>query len=383
MSAEWIKRVEEAVDEAKLIPLWGSLPAFPWDGLQAQLAEALQLPKLRLEVETTSWKKPGEFLLGLQQDPQVLTLELAPLAQPAFFAMPQEDAGALAQFCLSKTGDAKGFSHPDLQAGFARYIFLEVLDTLNTLHCFGDLSVRLGHPVPLPHEAALCLDLALSIGQQKVRARVICPSSFHEAFRTHFALHKPELTESPLIREVLVPLRLEIGTTQLSLEKWRKVEKGDLVILDRCTFDPEQQKGGVAISLGKIALFQGRIKDNQLKFLDYALTYEETMSPPEEESEPAEVPSEEAEQPLEEAPQEISMEKVLPADEVPLTLTVELGHLSMSLEKLLQIKPGNLLELGVSPEQGVALTLQGKSIARGELVKVGELLGVRITSIKR
>jgi flagellar motor switch protein FliN/FliY len=50
----------------------------------------------------------------------------------------------------------------------------------------------------------------------------------------------------------------------------------------------------------------------------------------------------------------------------------------MNLEKLLQLQPGNVLDLNVRPEQGVSVTLNGKRVARAELVKLGDVLGIKI-----
>jgi flagellar motor switch protein FliN len=67
----------------------------------------------------------------------------------------------------------------------------------------------------------------------------------------------------------------------------------------------------------------------------------------------------------------------LPKD-IPFPIVVEIGQLKMSLEKLLQLQPGNVLEMTVRPEQGVYLTVHGKRIAQGELIKIGDVLGVKI-----
>ena len=75
------------------------------------------------------------------------------------------------------------------------------------------------------------------------------------------------------------------------------------------------------------------------------------------------------------------MEKMISAHDIPVILTVEVARLRMSVEKLLQIKPGNTLELATHPEQGVDLSINGKRIAKGELVKIGEALGVKILQI--
>ncbi len=388
MNSPWVKQIEEAVDEAKLIPLWGEPPAFPWEEFADHLSKTLNLPDLRIELEKSAWKKPEEYLAGLGEEPHLFTFELLPLAEPVFFAISSEDARKLMARCLSEGRGVKGFSHPDFQEGFLHYLWLQALDLCDQLKCFSDLSPKLGKKHPLPKkEGGFCLDLALILGRETLRGRILCPSAFHHAFRAHFSQHKPSLADSPLAKETLLSLRLEIGNTSLSQNQWEKVEIGDMVILDRCSFDPDQQKGSIDLVLNKTPLMRGRIKEKSLKILDYAFTNEETMSPPPDEENDVEQPIEEGSEGSHlwssNESQGGSVETLLSAEEIPLTLTVEIGRLKMSIEKLLQLKPGNLLELGLSPEQGVHLTIEGKRIARGELVKIGELLGVRILEIKR
>jgi type III secretion system YscQ/HrcQ family protein len=69
-----------------------------------------------------------------------------------------------------------------------------------------------------------------------------------------------------------------------------------------------------------------------------------------------------------------------PAD-VPVTLTVELGRVSIPLHRLADLKPGDILELGRNAREPVELTSGGRLVARGELVQIDTELGVRVTSI--
>jgi flagellar motor switch protein FliN/FliY len=390
MTAEvkpWIRRVEEAIEEAKLIPLWGAVPAFPWDEFTHALSKALALPKLALKLEKAEWKKAESFLIGLGQKPHVSSLELTPLSDVAFIAISSEDLEKLTAACLTKAQEGRGFSHPDFQEGFFHFMLLEALSVSDQLKCFGDLSAKLGKPFSLHNEeGGFCYDIRIDLSGGPVRIRLICPSMFHQAFRAHFSIHKPSLTSSPLARGVQLPIHMEIGSSSLAWEKWQSVDIGDLVILDRCSFDPDLKKGSVTLALGKTPLFRCRLKEGNLKILDYALYNEENMSDDKEFEE--EVPGEGEEGSPEEAIEEPVVEEVeeapaemLPLQEVPLTLTVEIGRLSLSLEKLMQMKPGNLLELGTPVDQDVHLTLQGKRVARGELVKIGDLLGVRVLEL--
>ena len=66
---------------------------------------------------------------------------------------------------------------------------------------------------------------------------------------------------------------------------------------------------------------------------------------------------------------------------VPLNVTVELAKIRMTLNELMHLSPGNMLELPIHPDQGVSLTINGKKVASGELVHLGEMLGVRVLTI--
>lgn len=67
--------------------------------------------------------------------------------------------------------------------------------------------------------------------------------------------------------------------------------------------------------------------------------------------------------------------------DIPLYIAVEVGRFQMTIEKMMELQPGNMLNLNIRPEDGVDLVVNGRRIGRGELLKFGETLGVRITEI--
>ena len=68
-------------------------------------------------------------------------------------------------------------------------------------------------------------------------------------------------------------------------------------------------------------------------------------------------------------------------EDLPLSLIVEAGRVKMTFRELRDLSPGNVLDLKLNPEQGVDLVVGGKKIGKGELLKVGETLGIRILEI--
>ncbi len=69
------------------------------------------------------------------------------------------------------------------------------------------------------------------------------------------------------------------------------------------------------------------------------------------------------------------------AADVPVTLVIELGRVNLTLSRLADLKPGDVVELGRHSREPVELTSNGKLVARGELVQIDTELGVRVTNV--
>lgn len=67
--------------------------------------------------------------------------------------------------------------------------------------------------------------------------------------------------------------------------------------------------------------------------------------------------------------------------DAPVTLTVELGRLTIPLSRLADLKPGDVLELSRHSHEPVDISSNGRVVARGDLVLIGDELGVRVTSV--
>lgn len=67
--------------------------------------------------------------------------------------------------------------------------------------------------------------------------------------------------------------------------------------------------------------------------------------------------------------------------DVRLTLAVELGRREMLLQEVLNLGQGSILDLEKSSSELVDILINGKLLARGEVVVIDESFGVRITSL--
>jgi flagellar motor switch protein FliN/FliY len=67
--------------------------------------------------------------------------------------------------------------------------------------------------------------------------------------------------------------------------------------------------------------------------------------------------------------------------DVTLLVTVEVGRARMTIQDLLQLSQGSVLELEKLAGEPLDIFINGKQVARGEAVIVNEKFGVRITDI--
>jgi flagellar motor switch protein FliN/FliY len=66
---------------------------------------------------------------------------------------------------------------------------------------------------------------------------------------------------------------------------------------------------------------------------------------------------------------------------VPLHVTAELGGCKMTIEEILRLGTGSILDLNRSAGGPIDVLVNDKIVARGDIVAVGENFGVRITEL--
>ena len=69
--------------------------------------------------------------------------------------------------------------------------------------------------------------------------------------------------------------------------------------------------------------------------------------------------------------------------DVPLEVTVELGRTSKSIKEILDFAPGTIIELNRLAGEPIDVLVNGKFVAKGEVVVMEEAFGIRVTEITR
>ena len=362
---KWAQKIQTILIEANALPVAGTPPLFPWDAMAKEAANIFQVDACPIAPRKIEQLSANQLTSGFGTGAVIITLMATPLQGQFFWVMGKEEAAKLAALALLPSHSNKGFSSPKFQEGFYYFLVNRALAAANQLPLAGNLFVKMGTPSALPDEQALCIDIEIRHPKHALWGRLICPVSYMENFKSHFqSLPPPPLTEA-VAQEIDTTLKLQIGQTELPRNKWNEVHTGDFVLLDRCTYDPKTRKGSLLLVLENTPLFRARIKDDSLKILGFAAVSAE------------DVPLESAEdEDAFEEPEELIEEQT--GKEDSLMLTIEAGRIQFKLDKLLKLAPEEMLEFPVHPESGVGIFAENKKIATGELIRLGDLIGVKI-----
>jgi flagellar motor switch protein FliM/N len=329
---EWMKRLKQGLLEANLLPAFEEEFPFPWQEAGVAIGRALQIDDLQISLVQKNYKEPSELLHGMGDKVSLSGIELSPTDGTFFLALADRTVSDLVLQTMTTTPMREGFSGSKLKEGFYTFILLKVLDALDSLHLFKNGSLRLSSLATLPEEKALCLDIAISLPNKNFQARLIFPQTFIDAFKATGPFQQETLHSL----NVDVTLRGEVGHTKLADEE---LHVGDFIVLDKCSYDVSENKGSVTLKVGKTPFVLARLKTEGVKILDLAAM-------PEEEG----------------------------------TLIAEIDPIQLPFQTLLNLKPDTMLDFNLHPEQGVTLYKGDQMIGKGELLKLGETLGVRLLS---
>jgi len=385
----WVKRIEEDVSICKSIPLWGSAPSFPLQKISEHIAKEFNIEDVQIVSTHSDLLRAEELLFPFGDNPKLFFFKLAPLAGYMTLALSAESVEKIAFLALTNTA-TKGLSDSEFLEGFFQYFLLEAASLVEKAGVYPDLHIEQTEKKELPKKPCLALDLSIKLAGRIFLARLIVTPELHAAFSSHPFKHTPPSSSKGLVD---VDLSLEAGSCSLKRPEWGALKQGDLLVLDRCSYDPEAGSGTAVLVFAEKPCFIVKIKKTGIKILDYAVYQGDNMSTeftPDSFDEETPIPKPTAGESDEE--EAVSAEEVKVAvssppealtspESIPFPVSVEIDRIRMPLEKLLGLVPGNVIEMSVRPEQGVYLTVHGKKIARGELVKIGEVLGVKILEI--
>jgi len=437
---DWLRHYPSEIQALDEIPLLG-LPAFPWEKLSESLAKTFECADFEIFPQEITWRTKEDLLTDFNQPFSLLTFTIPTLTGEAYWLLPTEEVVLLECLLLTNEANPLTIQDQDFKNTFYRFLALETLYAINRTIPDPFLSPVLTAQKDLPLEDSLSLNISIKINNRYFSGRLVISQQLRQSLVNYSQKNLPKFS-LPHTQNITVPVQVGIGHTMLTLAEWKQVSLGDFITLDRCSIGLEDLKGQVTLSAFGQQAFKGQLQGTQIKIIEFPLFQEEDtymtkdnrsqdededdlsdlnfddededddfdeldedlfkdfdIAEEEEEVYENEQPRISGDQSLElsneqhtasedelvtdqtEKPTEQPAQGLLKPEQVPVSIIVELGRIQMTMDKLLQLEPGNLIDISLDPLNGVDLTLNGKIIAKAELIRIGENVGVRILEL--
>lgn len=429
---EWIREISPELKQLDSFPLTGA-PSFPWNNLGQELAKVFDKNRIELFPEIVQWRTSKDLLEGFEGPIITLAFSSPPLKGDFYWIMSEQALNLLKSIFLTQDQHPIHWEDKILDESFCRFLALEVLYQFSNLHTIPHFTPILLPKKDLITTDALCLDVSMAIDDHSlIPGRLIMDPEFHHSWIDHLTKKNALVRNEALAKKVDVILHIEAGQSHLNLKQWQEVSIGDFILLDHCSLQGEDFQGRVTLTAHSHPIFLAKLKEGKIKILDFPL-YHEVQTPMKEknnnndektkdedelenfeiedsfdfndteEESVKETTDDEAQEQIDEeagiesdqdnesiqeeqveeveSPKPIAPPPAITPEQIPVSLVVELGRIQMTVGKLLEIEPGNFLELEIHPENGVDLVINGKPVGKGELIRLGEALGIRILEL--
>jgi type III secretion protein Q len=155
------------------------------------------------------------------------------------------------------------------------------------------------------------------------------------------------------VNDVPVPIRLDYGATDLSAADFRTLRLSDVLLVERFAGGDRQH---LVLRAGDSSCWTAKVDGHQLL----------------------------VEQPMHATTDAFSnaLSDTGPlVDALPVRVTFDLGEQAMSMQELSALGPGFIWELASPLDRPVTVRANGKAICQGELVAIGDRIGVRLVEV--
>lgn len=361
-SASWLKSRNDLLQALVKTEDKTVLPHFPQALCERMLKDKFRLEDVSIRIQARGVLSSEQVLQEVGNRMIVQDFLAQPL-QPSsfFFVTSEEDLQAFMVAVFNDTSLASYFYEKDRLLGFHYYYCTELCRLLQELSWLPSISLKVGretHFSGQPLQGSYHVVDVMSRFDGTVMhfrmlfSEALCESCYALLSSTNQSIDVQKL--GPLS----IGVSIEVGYCQLTQEEWAQVVPGSFISLDSCLYDPDtEESGGLLVVQGK-KVFGGRfldVKSGDFKITSYPNLQEEEMHT-EEEAKATPPPGHK--------------------------LIAEVARYTLTVEEFLKLSQGSVLNFnGVHPSRGIHIILDGAKVGRGEIVSLGDVLGIRVLEV--
>jgi flagellar motor switch protein FliM len=324
-------------------------------------------------------------------------------------------AHAVVDMLLGGAGETVGLRPlTDIEEGVMSFVILEALKALSpglepnvprlrlesVARGLDEVAAKLGED-----ELVIAVHLNATVGPHSGMVRLVVPSSVVNAAdearklpERRARLRSDLKANIRMLSTVRTWLRAEIGQAEIASSDLAYIRAKDVVLMDALTARPDKgEKGTATIRVGngssrveaEVFVDDGQYKARVKNIIIGEPAFQRVIPPTPNTGGPGGEEEEAFTNPENDVPLESEGDALddnkpdggeLLAD-IPLQIAVELARVPVTADEVVALKVGQVIELHRSPGEPVELSVNGKVVARGELVEVEGQLGVRVLSL--
>jgi flagellar motor switch protein FliN len=364
----WLNKIKKTLIEKDEMPLMKQAAHFSFEDFSKNLKEAFDVD-FNITSSSMMWRSKDDLLDGIGENIVSTAINIAPLSSKAYFVINKNDIKKLTNSLMAKKSQENIISEDIVEEGFFHFLVINILQNLENEKLFKNLSFSYENE-KIPNEDSLCIDVKISTKANSSWGRIVIPMNLKNSWNKHF-LKSPSIISDKIKENLELSVTIEGGYTVLNLNELKKLKKGDFVFLDKSS----NLEKPFVLRTQCMALFLANLEDDKIKIKDFAHYEEEVYM------ENNEIIDESIEDTMEANNEIAKSSKPTSIKEMPIKLTIEMASFKMTLEKLLKIQPGNFLDIPISLDNNVNLTVNGQVIGKAELVYLEDSVGVRILEI--
>jgi flagellar motor switch protein FliM len=372
---------------------------------------------VRLQVDSLQVVRPRELRRYIS-DPTVLAaLVPAPNKPRGFLEMELSLAHAAIDQLLGGAGESVALRPlTEIEEGVITFLVIEALKSLAPEITPGLPRIRLDAMARHVEEVVSALAEEAHVAVVQLKAVIGDTSGFVRLFipESVLSMTNPQVG-SPARRArtasyaqrylkrlagVKTWLRAEIGRAQVTTGDLTGLDQGDVVLVDELTCRAHAGEPGTArlrVGMGRVGHLDAEVSLADGRFqakvtgISYGQETLESRGPSEGDEEAAEALLEGDDRGDDEHTDPVRRTRGMDLSEsnegaellndIPLQISVELSRMPVTAEQVVSLRVGQILDLGRVPGEPVDLSVNGKVVARGELVEVEGHMGVRILSL--
>lgn len=360
-SASWLKSRNDFLSslgqkdgETKALP-------FPHKELVRIVKDKFRLEECEISIGYRGFVAADQMVQEFGKKLLVQPLFVQPLeAGEVYLLTSEEDLQYVMEVVFSDASLASYFYEKDKLLGFHYYFMAELCKVFQECNWVPSMTAKVTKDARFSARTLTenyhTLLVSCVLDSKAMQFAVLIPEKTYASGMQLFASQNQEIDVSQMDLMQSVTIVVEVGDCLLSEKEWKQVSIGSFILLDSCLYDPDSGDSGAYLSVRGTQFFGGRFVDRSSG--DFKITS---------------LPSMQKEQSEEGSSQE-APEK--------LKVVAEVVRYTTTLDEFLKLTQGSVLSFqGQHPALGVDIVLNGEKKGRGEIIAMGDVLGIRVISI--